>query len=81
MALLHPSGGDETMRREARGRGLTNREIAQSLTVTPKRVETHLRHVYRKLDREAGRAGGRARRGLTLGHRSRWRTVRATSLA
>lgn len=30
--------------------GGTNREIAQSLFVTPKTVETHLRHVYQKLD-------------------------------
>jgi DNA-binding CsgD family transcriptional regulator len=30
--------------------GMTNREIAQALTVTPKTVETHLRHVYQKLD-------------------------------
>lgn len=30
--------------------GMTNREIAQSLTVTTKTVETHLRHVYQKLD-------------------------------
>jgi len=30
--------------------GLTNREIAQSLTVTTKTVETHLRHVFQKLD-------------------------------
>jgi DNA-binding CsgD family transcriptional regulator/tetratricopeptide (TPR) repeat protein len=30
--------------------GLTNRQIAQSLTVTPKTVETHLRHVFQKLD-------------------------------
>lgn len=30
--------------------GKTNREIAQTLFVTPKTVETHLRHVYQKLD-------------------------------
>jgi DNA-binding CsgD family transcriptional regulator/tetratricopeptide (TPR) repeat protein len=30
--------------------GMTNREIAQSLFVTPKTVETHLRHCYQKLD-------------------------------
>jgi DNA-binding CsgD family transcriptional regulator len=30
--------------------GMTNRAIAQSLFVTPKTVETHLRHVYQKLD-------------------------------
>ncbi|HEX2095811.1 MAG TPA: AAA family ATPase [Solirubrobacterales bacterium] len=30
--------------------GMTNREIAQSLFVTTKTVETHLRHVYQKLD-------------------------------
>ncbi len=30
--------------------GMTNREIAQSLFVTPKTVETHLRHAYQKLD-------------------------------
>ena len=30
--------------------GLTNREIAQSLYVTPKTVEVHLSNTYRKLD-------------------------------
>jgi DNA-binding NarL/FixJ family response regulator len=30
--------------------GMTNREIAQALTVTEKTVETHLRHVFQKLD-------------------------------
>jgi DNA-binding CsgD family transcriptional regulator len=35
--------------------GMTNREIAESLFVTPKTVETHLRHVYQKLA-----IGGRA---------------------
>jgi DNA-binding CsgD family transcriptional regulator/tetratricopeptide (TPR) repeat protein len=30
--------------------GMTNREIAQGLFVTTKTVETHLRHVYQKLD-------------------------------
>ena len=29
--------------------GQTNREIAQALFVTPKTVEMHLSHVYRKL--------------------------------
>lgn len=29
---------------------MTNREIAQSLTVTQKTVETHMRHVFQKLD-------------------------------
>jgi DNA-binding CsgD family transcriptional regulator len=30
--------------------GLTTRQIAETLFVTPKTVEFHLRHVYRKLD-------------------------------
>jgi DNA-binding CsgD family transcriptional regulator len=30
--------------------GMTNREIAQSLFVTPKTIEVHLSNVYRKLD-------------------------------
>ncbi len=30
-------------------RGLTNREIAHSLFVTPKTIETHLAGAYRKL--------------------------------
>jgi DNA-binding CsgD family transcriptional regulator len=33
--------------------GQTNREIAQALFVTPKTVETHLSHVYRKLGIQA----------------------------
>jgi DNA-binding CsgD family transcriptional regulator len=39
--------------------GRTNREIAQALTVTPKTVETHLRHVFQKLgvERRTGLAG------------------------
>jgi len=30
----------------------TNREIAQSLVVSQKTVETHMRHVFQKLDIE-----------------------------
>jgi DNA-binding CsgD family transcriptional regulator len=30
--------------------GMTNREIAQALTVTAKTVETHMRHIFQKLD-------------------------------
>jgi DNA-binding CsgD family transcriptional regulator len=37
-------------------RGLTTRQIAQVLFVTPKTVEFHLRHVYRKLDIPSSRA-------------------------
>ena len=33
--------------------GQTNREIAQALFVTPKTVETHLSHIYRKLEIQA----------------------------
>jgi DNA-binding CsgD family transcriptional regulator len=35
---------------ELAGQGLTNREIAQTLFVTPKTVEVHLSSAYRKLD-------------------------------
>jgi DNA-binding NarL/FixJ family response regulator len=28
---------------------MTNREVAGQLFVTPKTIETHLRHIYRKL--------------------------------
>jgi DNA-binding NarL/FixJ family response regulator len=42
--------------------GMSNREIAQSLFVTPKTVEVHLSHCYRKLEissrRELPRALG-----------------------
>jgi DNA-binding CsgD family transcriptional regulator len=31
-------------------RGLTTRQIAESLFVTPKTIEFHLRHIYQKLD-------------------------------
>ena len=36
--------------------GLTTRQIAQVLFVTPKTVEFHLRHIYRKLDVPSSRA-------------------------
>ena len=36
--------------------GLTTRQMAHSLFVTPKTVEYHLRHVYRKLDIPSSRA-------------------------
>ena len=35
---------------ELAARGLTTRPMAQSLFVTPKTVEFHLRHIYQKLD-------------------------------
>ncbi len=41
---------------ELAARGLTNRQIAQALFLTTKTVETHLGHVYPKLDIQ-GRAG------------------------
>jgi LuxR family maltose regulon positive regulatory protein len=34
-------------------RGLTNREIAQALFLSPKTVEFHLTRIYRKLDLHA----------------------------
>ena len=46
--------------------GETNRDIAQTLYVTPKTVEVHLSNAYRKLGiRSQARARGRAR-GMTL---------------
>lgn len=35
---------------ELAGNGLTTRQIAEALFVTPKTIEFHIRHVYRKLD-------------------------------
>jgi DNA-binding CsgD family transcriptional regulator len=35
---------------ELAGEGLTTRQIAETLFVTPKTIEFHLRHIYRKLD-------------------------------
>jgi DNA-binding NarL/FixJ family response regulator len=35
---------------ELAARGLTTRQIAEALFVTPKTVEYHLRQTYRKLD-------------------------------
>jgi DNA-binding CsgD family transcriptional regulator len=45
---------------ELAAEGLSNPEIAQSLFVTRKTVETHLGHVYRKLDIPGRGALGRA---------------------
>lgn len=35
---------------ELAGNGLTTRQISEALFVTPKTIEFHLRHIYRKLD-------------------------------
>jgi DNA-binding CsgD family transcriptional regulator len=35
---------------ELASRGLTTRQIAESLYITPKTVEFHLRNIYQKLD-------------------------------
>jgi DNA-binding CsgD family transcriptional regulator len=51
---------------EMAAQGLTNREIAQALFVTPRTVETHLGHAYQKLDigsREELRAALATERG------------------
>ena len=67
------------------GDGRSNREIAQTLFVTTKTVETHLRHVYRKLDisgrtQLATRAGGghmtRRSSGRTVSFGAKWNAVR-----
>lgn len=47
LASLTPS---ERRVGEHAARGLTTRQIAEVLFVTPKTVEFHLRHIYRKLD-------------------------------
>jgi DNA-binding CsgD family transcriptional regulator len=47
LASLTPS---ERRVGELAARGLTTRQIAETLFVTPKTVEFHLRHIYRKLD-------------------------------
>jgi DNA-binding CsgD family transcriptional regulator len=51
---------------EMAAQGLTNREIAQALFVTPRTIETHLGHAYQKLDigsREELRAALATERG------------------
>lgn len=46
-----PGRGEPELRvAQMAAEGMTNREIAQALTVTEKTVETHLRHIYQKLD-------------------------------
>jgi DNA-binding NarL/FixJ family response regulator len=35
---------------EVAAKGLTTRQIAETLFVSPKTVEFHLRHIYQKLD-------------------------------
>ena len=60
--------------------GLTNRQVANALQISPKTVEAHLARVYRKLDIHSraelgarialgGRAGRRARRARRTGER------------
>jgi DNA-binding CsgD family transcriptional regulator len=52
---IHLSGVDALTAAERRvaelaARGMTNREIAQALFVSAKTVETHIAHVFQKLD-------------------------------
>jgi DNA-binding CsgD family transcriptional regulator len=63
MLLSGPASLTPSERRiaELAATGHSNREIAQTLFVTPKTVEYHLRNTYRKLDIE-----GRARLGEAL---------------
>ena len=44
---------------ELMAEGLTDRGIAEQLWLTPKTVETHIRHILRKLDLPAGTANNR----------------------
>jgi DNA-binding CsgD family transcriptional regulator len=44
--------------------GRTNREVAQALFVSLRTVETHLTHVYQKLDLKSRTELARALRGL-----------------
>ena len=39
--------------------GLTDRGIAERLWLTPRTVETHIRHILRKLDIPAGASNNR----------------------